>query len=339
MGEIRLNTVTGEWVIYAPKRGKRPHQYRSTDSEGSNTGRESAGPAKAQRREDCPFCPGNEDALPGITMQLPGRAADAPWQIRVVPNKFPALTSQREPIRSSASMSIRMAGYGRQEVIVEHPRHDLDPAKMSETEITRLVEAYQIRYRSALEDSNINMVLVFRNHGARAGTSVLHPHSQLIASNVVPAHVRRRERIAQSYYDKWGRCLLCDLLAGEREGQARIVAETSGFTAFVPFAAEVPFEVWIVPRSHRTEFASITGEEKGDLALILRTVLRRLKERLSDPDYNYVVNSATRCKAEQPHLHWWLQIRPRLVTPAGFEIGSGMRINPTLPEENAEVLH
>jgi len=106
----------------------------------------------------------------------------------------------------------------------------------------------------------------------------------------------------------------------------------------VPFAAEVPFEVWIVPRSHSADFSSITVEEKEGLAAVLRAVLRRLKERRGEPDYNYIINSAVRYKAEEPHLHWWLQIRPRLVTPAGFEIGSGIRINPTLPEDNAELL-
>jgi UDPglucose--hexose-1-phosphate uridylyltransferase len=328
MGEMRQNRMTGEWVIYAPERGKRPHQHGSGQPSASQ---------RPQRREDCPFCPGNEDALPAILMQLPEKEGES-WQIRVVPNKFPALTPEKEPERSSAAMSIRMPVYGRQEVIIEHPRHDLDPASMSETEVTRLVEAYQIRCRSALEDRNINMVLVFRNHGAKAGTSLLHPHSQVIASHVVPAHVRRRERIAQSYYDDWGRCLLCDLLAGERKDPVRIVMETPGFTAFVPFAAEVPFEVWIVPRSHSADFSSITVEEKEGLAAVLRAVLRRLKERRGEPDYNYIINSAVRYKAEEPHLHWWLQIRPRLVTPAGFEIGSGIRINPTLPEDNAELL-
>jgi len=328
MGEMRQNRITGEWVIHAPERGKRPHQYGNGQSSASQ---------RPQRREDCPFCPGNENLLPPILMQLPEEQKDH-WQIRVVPNKFPALTPEKGPERSSAAMSIRMPGYGRQEVIIEHPRHDLDPSGMSEMEVRRLVDAYRLRYRTALEDRNINMVLIFRNHGARAGTSLRHPHSQLIASHVVPAHVRARERIAQRYYDYWGRCLLCELLARECEERRRVVMETPGFTAFVPFAAEVPFEVWIVPRSHQADFASITSEERSGLARCLKEMLRRIREKLGDPDYNYIINSSVRYKEEEPQLHWWLQIRPRLVTPAGFEIGSGMRINPTLPEENAEIL-
>ena len=150
--------------------------------------------------------------------------------------------------------------------------------------------------------------------------------------------MRRREQIAQEYYDRWGRCLLCDLLAGEREGGDRVVAETPGFIAFVPFAAEVPFELWIVPKIHLADFASIGERDKAELARILKEMLTRLRRKLDDPDYNYIINSAVRYKAGEPHLHWWLQIRPRLVTPAGFEIGSGMRINPTLPEANAAIL-
>jgi UDPglucose--hexose-1-phosphate uridylyltransferase len=328
MGEIRQNRMSGEWVIFAPERGKRPHQYESGQSSASQ---------RQRRREDCPFCPGNEDSLSLILMQLPEEQKD-PWKIRVIPNKFPALTMEEKPTRSSAAMSIRMPGYGRQEVIIEHPRHDLEPSKMSDREVARLVDVYQLRYRAAMEDRNINMVLIFRNHGANAGTSLRHPHSQLIASNAVPGHIRRRERIAQEYYDDSGCCLLCDLLATEREDRTRLVTETPGFTAFVPFAAGVPFEIWIVPRTHRASFASITAEERAGLAEILKETLKRLKGRLNDPDYNYIINSAVRYKAGEPHLHWWLQIRPRLVTPAGFEIGSGMLINPTLPEENAEIL-
>jgi UDPglucose--hexose-1-phosphate uridylyltransferase len=328
MGEIRKNRLSGEWVIYAPQRGKRPRQHRAE---------EDAGRERQQEQNGCPFCPGNEDALPGILMELPP-PEQASWQIRVVPNKYPALSSDQEPRRSQTDMSIRLSGYGRQEVIIEHPRHDLDPASMAEIEVARLVEAYHRRYVAALEDPNINLVLVFRNHGSKAGTSLLHPHSQLIASAVVPAHARRREQIAQSYFDDWGRCLLCDLLEQElREGR-RILVDSPLFAAFVPFAAEVPFEVWIVPRSHRADFASITEEEKPALALVLRDTLSRLREKLGNPDYNYLIHSSVRYRAGEPHLHWWLQVRPRLVTPAGFEIGSGMRINPTVPEDNAGLL-
>jgi UDPglucose--hexose-1-phosphate uridylyltransferase len=200
------------------------------------------------------------------------------------------------------------------------------------------VEAYHIRYQAALDDGNINMVMIFRNHGAGAGTSLSHPHSQVIASAVIPAHLRVREAIAQRYQDRWGRCLLCDALAWEREERNRILLETPRFTAFVPFAAETPFEVWIVPSVHRADFGSITDEEKAELAESLRQILVRIREKLGDPDYNYMANSSVRYKAGEPHLHWWLRIRPRVVTPAGFEIGSGMRINPTLPEDDAELL-
>jgi UDPglucose--hexose-1-phosphate uridylyltransferase len=330
MGEIRQNRITREWVIFAPERGKRPHQ--PGEAQGSKAQR-------PRRREDCPFCPGNEDNLTVILHRMPGpEAGEDSWQIRVIPNKYPTLTADQEPRRRAEELSIRMPGYGRQEVIVEHPRHDLDPSGMSDGEVARLVDAYQLRYRAAMEDRNVNMVLIFRNHGSKAGTSLRHPHSQLIASNVVPAHIRKREWIAQEYYDERGNCLLCDLLAAEREERVRLISETPDFTAFVPFAAGVPFEVWIVPRTHRAGFASVTAGEREGLAEILRQMLKRLKAGLDDPDYNYIINSAVRYKAEEPHLHWWLQIRPRLVTPAGFEIGSGMLINPTLPEKNARIL-
>ncbi|NDJ78739.1 MAG: galactose-1-phosphate uridylyltransferase, partial [Chloroflexi bacterium] len=182
------------------------------------------------------------------------------------------------------------------------------------------------------------LCLIFRNHGPQAGTSLRHPHSQLVVTGVVPRYVRWREEQAQRYYDEWGRSVFHDVLAFELHDRRRVVLENESFVAFVPFAAEVPYEVWIMPRRPQADFGSITDAEKHDLAIALREVLDRLRNRLGDPDYNYIINSAARYQAGEPHLRWYLQIRPRLTTRAGFEIGSGISVNPSLPEENAAVL-
>ena len=183
------------------------------------------------------------------------------------------------------------------------------------------------------------MVIIFRDHGLQAGTSLSHPHSQLVASGVVPQYIRWREEEAQRYFDEWGRCVYCDILAFETQEQQRIVVENNSFSAFIPFAAEVPFEIWIMPRKHQADFGFISDKEKLDLAGALQNVLARLNKKLCDPDYNYIINTCTQYKAGEPQLHWYLQIRPRLTTRAGFEIGSGISINPSIPEENAHFLN
>ncbi len=183
------------------------------------------------------------------------------------------------------------------------------------------------------------MAIIFRNHGDRAGASLKHPHSQIIVTGMVPRHIRWREQEAQDYFDDWARCLYCDILGFEIQNRRRVVQENESFLAFVPFAAEVPFEVWIMPKNHQADFGSISDQEKSDFAAILKNVLGNLHEKLNDPDYNYVINTAARYKAEEPQVHWYCQIHPRLTTQAGYELGAGIRINPSLPELDADFLN
>ena len=120
--------------------------------------------------------------------------------------------------------------------------------------------------------------------------------------------------------------------------QRRVIVENDYFIAFIPFAAQVPFEIWIMPKKHRANFGNISDAEKTDLAPALRYCLARLHGKLGDPDYNYVINTSARYRADEPQLHWYLQILPRLTTRAGFEIGSGININPSVPEKDIDFL-
>ncbi len=327
--EMRQNRLTGQWVIYAPGRGQRPNDFVSKD--------ETDAVSLAQHVQDCPFCPGNEEMLPEIIYEA-STEQGTHWQTRVVPNKFPVLSAETEHSRKQEGFYVRMSGYGHHEVIIEHPRHDLDLPDMAEAEVRAVIDTYHQRYLELLSDNANMMVILFRNHGAKAGTSIRHPHSQLIATGVVPRHVRWREDIAQAYFDTWGTSLLDDMLDYEREVQERIVCENDSFVTFVPYAAEIPYEMWIVPRRQQADFGAIREDEKGDLTRSLQDSLRRLNDALDRPDYNLVVHTAARYKADEPHLHWYIQVRPRILTRAGFEIGSGMRVNPSIPEEDAHAL-
>ncbi len=324
--EIRQNKATKQWVIYAPSRRKRPKDFQSARTETV---------ISPERDEHCPFCPGNERMLPPVIREIRDRGS---WQLRIVPNKFPALSPKGSMERYCKGIYVAMQGYGHHEVIIETPLHNRQPAKMSAGEIGTVIDSYHKRYTDLLKKNENMMILVFRNHGMRAGTSLIHPHSQLIATGMVPHHIRWREEMAQRYFDEWGRCVYCDILAHEKEEKKRIVSENAFFTAFVPYAAEVPFEIWIMPKRHKADFGDIANREKAHLASMLKMVLERLHDRLNDPDYNYIINTSARYRAREPQLHWYLQIRPRLMTFAGFEIGSGISINPSLPEEDASFL-
>jgi UDPglucose--hexose-1-phosphate uridylyltransferase len=327
--EIRQNKATRQWVIYAPARGKRPKDFAEEQQERADL---------PELDESCPFCPGNEDELPEILMEHEPRVGEG-WQARVVPNKFPALTPDAGSTeREREGIYRTMPAFGRHEVIIESPRHDLDIATMSLDAVQAVVETYHRRYVDLMRTHQNMQVILFRNHGPQAGTSLIHPHSQLVATGVVPQHIRTREQEAQRYFDEWGRCVFCDMLAYEVEEGARVIYENESFVAFVPFAAEVPFELWIMPRRHEADFGAISIGRQEDLAHALHAVLGLLRERLHDPDYNYVIHTAPQYKADEPHLHWYVQVQPRLTKQAGFEIGSGMRINPSIPEDDAAFL-
>ena len=326
--EIRQNKATKQWVIVAPSRGKRPLAFKRQETQSQGL------PAVDK---DCPFCPGNEKSLPSIIMELPGPEGSQ-WQTRVVPNKFPALTSDENNVRYRRGLYLAMPGYGRHEVIIESPVHNRRITQMTPKEVGIIIETYHRRYVNVMKQNWNLMTLIFRNHGRQAGTSLAHPHSQIIVTGMVPTYIRWREERAQYYFDESGRCVYCDILEQEAQERQRVISENETFLAFVPYAAEVPFEIWIMPTKHQACFSDLSDQEKPGLAAILQDCLARLQRKLNDPDYNYIINTAARYRAGEPQLHWYLQIRPRLTTQAGFEIGSGISINPSLPEEDAAFL-
>jgi UDPglucose--hexose-1-phosphate uridylyltransferase len=327
--EIRQNKATKQWVLYAPSRSKRPTDFRE----------EKNGRKKLPEHDDnCPFCRGNENMLPGIITEVPENN-QGEWKVRVVPNKFAALTPKGDSIRRNDGIYVTMNGYGRHEVIIEHPKHNQDIATMAQQETNAVIEMYHKRYLDLIREHENMLTLIFRNHGKRAGTSLAHPHSQVIVTSFVPHYIRWREEEAQHYFDEWGRCVFCDILEFEEKSKRRIVNQKNNLVAFIPFHAEVPFEIWIMPKKHQADFGNISDKEKIDLAEMLHELLFKLYDKLNDPDYNYIINTSTRYKAGEPQLHWYLQIRPRLTTQAGFEIGSGICINPSIPEDDADFLN
>ncbi|MCW6036966.1 galactose-1-phosphate uridylyltransferase [Spirulina subsalsa FACHB-351] len=325
---IRLNVITKEWVIFSPSRRQRPQDFQQDPSLHIEP------PCYDPH---CPFCNFSEVSSEVVILEI-ANPQKTGWQTRVVPNKYPALTPDSKTTRQLDGIYLSMPGYGCHEVIVESPKHHLDIATMPLQEVEIVIETYHQRYYDLMVAHQNMMAIIFRNHGHKAGASLQHPHSQIIVTGMVPQHIRYAEQEAQRYYDTWSKCLYCEILAQEKRERVRMVAESNLFFAFIPFAADVPFEIWIMPKVHQADFGSISDAEKVDFASILRRVLRQLKTKLNNPDYNYVINTAARYKAEEPQVHWYCQIRPRLTTPAGFEIGSGISINPSLPESDAEYL-
>jgi UDPglucose--hexose-1-phosphate uridylyltransferase len=324
---IRQDPVSKEWVIFSPSRGKRPHDVTTRQSHHE----------EAHYDERCPFCPGNERMLDSIISEIKVDTSNE-WICRAVPNKYPVLSTEAHSQRFRDGMHLCMGGYGRHEVVIDNPHHSRDIPQYTQNEYRQVIEIYYSRYCELMKDPQVVMVTIFRNHGVRAGTSLAHPHSQIIGSPTVPRYNRIQEQFAELYFDDYGTCVYCDLIKNELSSEKRIVDQNRSFVAFVPYAARVPYELWILPRRHTAVFGDIDADEKMDLALLLQDLLRKMYYKLNDPDYNYVIHSFTRFKTNEPHLHWFVKIVPRRLTPAGFELGSGFRVNPSIPEEDAELL-
>lgn len=326
MPELRHNVLTREWVIIATERAKRPHEFARKD-DGKR--------ANLPYVESCPFCPGNEQMTPPATLVIPNNGS---WKVRVTPNKFAALSYDGERHRSFEGIRRTVTGVGVHEVIVESPDHSKATALLEDTQVETLIDAYLDRFNFASQDPRVEQVTIFKNHGLAAGTSLEHPHSQIIGCPVITSQIRDRMINALRHFDEYGECIFCRVLEVELLEKARIVIETGHFVAFVQFAALTPFSMLIMPRRHMACFSEISDAEAADLARILRRTLAKLYYGLNDPDFNYTIRTAPREACGVKYFHWYLSIIPRLTRVAGFELGSGMFINTSLPEENASFL-
>jgi UDPglucose--hexose-1-phosphate uridylyltransferase len=328
--ELRKDPVTGRWVIISTDRQKRPTDFHLER-------------ARIITGEHCPFCPGHEDMTPPEVraFRQNGSAANAPgWDLRVVPNRFPALQVEGNLDREGEGLFDRMNGIGAHEVIIETPDHNKSFSTMSEPEIEKVLWAYRERVADLKQDRRFRYILIFKNHGAPAGATLEHPHSQLIALPIVPDFVREEIEGARRHFEAKERCVFCDIIHQELAAGLRIVQESADVITLAPYAPRFPFETWLLPKRHRARFEDTTPGEFASLARMLKDLLQRMNATLLTPPYNLIVHSAP--LHDEPganeFYHWHIEVMPKLTRVAGFEWGTGFYINPTGPEEAAEVL-
>ncbi|MFC1953781.1 galactose-1-phosphate uridylyltransferase [Chloroflexota bacterium] len=327
MSELRQDPTTREWVILAPERARRPQQT-STKKRVSKI---------PDWDESCPFCPGNEEQTPDEVFRVAASSGDSNWDLRVVPNRFAALTPESNDTRIEEGLLTRgMNGFGVHEVIIESPSHSTPMALMSYEQVEKVLTAYQQRYNTLKKDSHIKFITIFKNHGPESGTSLVHPHSQLVATPIMTPYYHRRFDVAVDYYSDNGRCLSCDVLKNELEKGERIVAETGQFVVVHPYASRSPYETWIVPKAHCSSFGLSPEEHRAELAMVLKDSLLGLYRELDNPAFNLMVDTTVTEDEENPYYHWHIKIVPRLGLIAGFEIGSGIYITSALPEDTAK---
>ena len=327
MPELRKDPVVGRWVIIATDRARRPSDFVAEPVRPVGT--------------ECVFCEGNEDKTPPelLAGRSPESRPNGPgWSYRVVANKFPALRIEGELEPTGEGLFDRMNGVGAHEVVIETPTHAASLATLPVEAVADVLLAFRERMVDLKKDPRFEYVLVFKNHGEPAGASLEHPHSQLIATPIIPIMVAEEVAGAARYYQLKERCVWCDILRQERRGGRRTIVEAGGFIALAPFAPRFPFETWILPTVHRAAFEESGVDELRGLAGLLGDFLRRLDRVLGEPPFNFMLHTAPLRGSELESFHWHLEVIPTLTRVAGFEWGSGFFINPVPPEDAAAAL-
>jgi len=324
MSEFRQNLATKEWVIISPREERQPSDYRKKR------------PLLPSYDENCPFCPGNEKLTPEAIFRYP---QSGNWKIRVIPDRqSPLQPDFAITDLSFGSITPGSASSCLAETVIETPEHDKSVALMQMGEVTAILDTYRERYKALAESSNVAIITIFHNHGSGAGISMAHPHSHIVASPVIPAKASYQMEQSLKYYQMNGQCLHCFMLEQERKIKNRMIIDTDRFAAFCPFAAGSPFETVIYPKRHMGSFASIDDEELEELGWVLQTMMLKLYNCLDDPDYSYAVKSAPIGHENAGHLHWQIEIIPRVANPHGFALGSGINVNEVAPEAAARYL-
>jgi len=328
MPELRHDPITGRSVIIASERAKRPRQWK----DNSNRIRKDA--------ESCPFCAGNESLTPPEVWALrkDGTRADGPgWSVRTVPNKYPALEFSGASIAKKEGIYESLSAIGAHEVIIESPDHLTDVGALAAGPWVDVVRAYRARFAALHSDPRWHYALLYKNQGERAGATLEHVHSQMIAMAALPQSIIAELTRAQAHKESTDRCICCETIEGERASERRVM-ESEKFIAFCPFAPRFAYETWVLPKNHTAAFEQNTDEACADLAHFLRDIFLRLNRALDHPPLNYVIQSKPPHEDADGYFHWRMEILPQLNRAAGFEWGSGMWMNSVAPEEAARLL-
>lgn len=311
--ELRKDYILDRWVIIATNRSKRPEQFRSEEDIYAND----VGPEK------CFFCPGNEEQTTGEVGRIKGEKG---WEMRWFANKFPAVDRKGDPEIKTADRFFTYAdAYGDHEVIVETNDHFKQIGDLTEEDIFNLIKVYARRIDDLINRPGIKYVDVFKNQGRKAGTSIIHSHSQIISLNVIPSSVKRKLDAIKGFPS----CPYCDVLEIEKKG-LRLIKESEAFVSFAPYASRFNFEAWIFPKQHYRTLMDFSDSELNDLASQLKMLFLKLKEL--NANFNMAIFYAP--KGEDMHFH--ICIYPRIALWAGFELESGITINVVSPEDAAK---
>lgn len=328
MAELRRDPIVGRWVIVETINPSKPEDYKHEQyvPKGGN----------------CPFCYGSEAMTPpeiDAIRDFQSQPNTSGWQVRAIPNKFPALQIEGDLDKRGIGLYDMSNGVGAHEVLVETPYHHKDIPDLLNEEIEKFVTMYCRRTIDLAKDKRFKYTMLFRNYGPAAGASLEHPHTQIVALPMVPKNVMEEIRGAQNYFEYRERCIFCDIIRQESQEKERIILENKYFLVFCPFVSRFPFEIWILPKKHAGHFHNMPPEELTAFSSILKDTITKIKKVFINLSYNYIIHtSPINSDGSLEGYHWHLEFMPKLTRVAGFEWGTGFYLVSTPPELSAEYL-
>jgi len=312
MGLFIFDPLTGYPTILATNRAKRHNQNGVVDLKKTGTdplkasheskpalAGEGSGPAKTP----CFFCKGNEGLTPPTLYQ-----DDDDWHVRVFQNKFPLVPDH--------------------EIVVHSPDHQKDMEDFDHDQNVRILRAYLNRV--AYFGSQDKEVVIFNNKGGRAGASVVHPHSQIVAARGFPGIIANEKEGALHYNNEKNSCYWCDEWREAVQNGGRVVHESSHFVLFCPKASRWSYEIVLVPKNHKPNFGFIDEMEINDLAKILPGALLSYKNCFNNPDRNFWIHTVR----YEPY-HWHIGFIPHIKVFGALELGAGIWISDKATPEDA----
>lgn len=326
MHELRKDPLLGRWVAVLSK-SLPPSEYQVLEN---------------ITESDCLLCPGKEGETPA---EITSIKEEGRWLVRVIPHFNPLFQIEGDLGRRGVGMYDRMNNIGANEIVIETPEHERSPEDIGIDQINRVLNVYRDRLADLEKDARLRYVFIYKNRGRAAGAIFSHPHSQVVATPIIPKRIKEELDGAKQYYAYKERCIFCDMMREEMRMEDRVIYETRDFIAFSPFAPKFPFEFWILPKRHSCAYQDIISSEIEDLSLMMMTMIQKLKKVLNNPPYNLVIHTAPNRIPRKDHwhtlgedFHWHIEVMPRLIRMSGFEWGSGFYILSTSPEEGAKYL-
>jgi UDPglucose--hexose-1-phosphate uridylyltransferase len=329
--QYRKDIILDEWVIIATERAKRPENFREEKIKVEN-----------KQGAVCPFDSGNEQMTPPEVLRVDSNGNEVTdgslWQIRIVPNKFPALIEHAEPLSRQYGIYMMMEGFGKHDVVIHSPQHITNISELDQAQVRLLVEVYIKRLLEIKKDTRIESVIIMLNQGKEAGASLEHSHSQIFALPLNPPALMKEIYGTARYFERNKKCAMCDIMHFELSENKRVVYECSEFIILQPYATRNPFETWIVPKRHISNFENISSQEKDSFAKCLKMAVDFFYYELNEPPFNYYIHTGPLQDNVGQHYHWHFELVPKFSIKAGFEIATGIDICITTPEYTAEFM-